>query len=42
MLLKHPLTDLESYYRKADAKVGIIFELPKLFALFFIYSLIFP
>ena len=30
------------YYRKADAKVGIIFELPKLFELFFIYFSIFP
>ena len=33
---------LESYNRKADAKVGIIFELPKLFGLFFIYFSIFP
>ena len=28
--------------RKADAKVGIIFELPKLFEFFFIYCVIFP
>jgi len=33
---------LESCYRKADAKVGIIFELPKLFEVFFIYFSIFP
>ena len=30
------------YYRKADAKVLLIFELPKLFELFFIYFSIFP
>ena len=29
-------------YRKADAKVLLIFELPKLFELFFIYFSIFP
>jgi len=28
---------MESECRKADAKVGIIFELPKLFEFFFIY-----
>ena len=34
--------ELESLCRKADAKVGIIFELPKLFELFFIDYAIFP
>ena len=33
---------MESECRKADAKVGIIFELPKLFELFFIDYAIFP
>jgi len=33
---------MESECRKADAKVGIIFELPKLFEVFFIYCAIFP
>ena len=33
---------LESFSRKADAKVGIFFELPKLFGDFFICCAIFP
>ena len=33
---------MESECRKADAKVGIIFELPKLFEVFFIFHAIFP